>query len=388
MLVRKKNILLNAGARTSAQRKALLYYKTDPFFSNRLVDSYEHPNNKRIILMINILSRFGYSVDVIDRCATWGEISRLKSRHYHLYISDCSANTTPYHCYIMREFHLEKKIILATIMHADRQNQYSREAQDDFARRHPGVKIKPREITLEEGEKKVGQRYENMDAVIYMGNDWTRSTYSGLGIPCYPIVGTTSPRLEFRYDELPLRRADTFLFCSGSGLVQKGLDLVIDAFLQAPTLRLEIMAPEEEQFWNYFRPVIRNAANIRFHGFVRVASPRYDEITARAGFVISPSLYDGASTSVSTAMRKGLIPIVTPQTGIDIDGFGILILDRSVPGILKTLNEASSVSASELHQKSVKSYERSWRYTEGEFIQRFEFAINDIARDALLSRPI
>ena len=64
------NLIENITNNFKTTKKAALYYKTEPFFTN--VSNYVHTNNWEILQSIKILNERGYSVDLIDRsCHIW-----------------------------------------------------------------------------------------------------------------------------------------------------------------------------------------------------------------------------------------------------------------------------------------------------------------------------
>ena len=52
----KKNVVADL-YKNCNQKRALLYYKTDPLASSRLVKLYSHTNNAEIIIMLNLLKK-------------------------------------------------------------------------------------------------------------------------------------------------------------------------------------------------------------------------------------------------------------------------------------------------------------------------------------------
>ena len=98
----KKNVVLNIKlTRNKTDKKVFLYYKTDPLFSKRLINSGIHSNNYEIILIIKELNRLGFSVDLVDREAKVEQIKKLLNKKYDLYIGNAAGNSAKFHTYII-----------------------------------------------------------------------------------------------------------------------------------------------------------------------------------------------------------------------------------------------------------------------------------------------
>jgi hypothetical protein len=73
-------------------------------------------------------------------------------------------------------------------------------------------------------------------------------------------------------------------------------------------------------------------------------------------FTILPSCSEGMSSSIATCMYAGLIPLVSRETGVDINNSGAIFADNSIKTIEKTILSFSKLSASEIKKQSTESY--------------------------------
>ena len=110
-------------------------------------------------------------------------------------------------------------------------------------------------------------------------------------------------------------------------------------------------------------------------GFVNVASKEFDEITSKCSYVILLSASEGIATSVSTCMRRGLIPVVTRESGVDTGDFGYRIEDLSIDSIKKQISGISKSSKKEFIERSIKTYMDSFKYTQESFSFSFRKAL-------------
>jgi glycosyltransferase involved in cell wall biosynthesis len=112
-----------------------------------------------------------------------------------------------------------------------------------------------------------------------------------------------------------------FLWFGGSGWVHKGLDLVVEAFLQEPHLELVICGgslAEEDVFWRTYGREIEQAGNISYRGFLDPEGQEFESIVDSVCAVVYPSAAEGCSGAIVQCLHFGLIPIVTEITGLDV----------------------------------------------------------------------
>ena len=120
--------------------------------------------------------------------------------------------------------------------------------------------------------------------------------------------------------------------------MQKGLDLLLEVFPRLPDLHLWACGPfeREEEFCACYRRELYETPNIHPVGWVGVAEPQFAEIVRRCASVIHPTCSEGQPGSVVHCMHQGLIPLVTPEAGIDTEDFGVT-LDSDDLGALERL---------------------------------------------------
>ncbi len=200
---------------------------------------------------------------------------------------------------------------------------------------------------------------ECADFATILGNQFTESTYK---YACKPIFRVPLPSC-LTYPWFEGKDFDTcrknFMWFGSSGLVHKGLDLVIEAFMGMPEYNLTICGPiqEEKEFEDIYYHALYRTPNIRTMGWVDVNSDLFKKIANDCLAVIYPSCSEGGGGSVITCMQAGLIPIVSYETGVDVHDFGIILKSSSVDNIRETVYEISNLSDSELKQMAYKTWE-------------------------------
>lgn len=368
----KKNVVTGIGSNRVGCKRVLLYFKTDPLFSRRLRNAYVHTNNAEIITMLGIFNRLGFVVDLVDRDADWAEIEPLLANDYDIYLANAAGNSAPLHSEINARINARHRIFFAAGPEPGASNQLVEARHKEFERRTGCPCVLRR---LVEGDD-LNRRFEGMDAIFFVGNRFSQGTYTRHGLPSFRIYPSTSPQLQFDSFAIGGKRSDHFLYFGGNGLICKGLDLVLEAFDGLEGVTLDICAPASEaDFWQYYGPLLERNPQIRFHGFVQAGGETFSAITAAAAFQIFPGSAEGCATSVVTCMRRGVIPVTTYETGVDIDDYGVAIEDSSVAGIRALVTRLRDMEGGEMRRRVIDTYLASMEYTPERFARSFEAAL-------------
>lgn len=230
--------------------------------------------------------------------------------------------------------------------------------------------------------------YHFADAVIVTGNEHTASTYAPYTMsPVYPVSLFAFNTVNLNIDDKDYDVSKSkYLWFGGGSLVHKGLDLVIDYFLERPDLELHIGGniEREPRFCEYYMPKIKSSRNIDYHGFIDLRSEKFSDLMYETAFVIVPSCSEGGCASVLTPMvNGGLIPIVTPACGVDIEDYGIHIEGFQVKDIKNAITKSESLSVSEIMDRSHHILKKkSSEYSQDAFKERIHQAVS-----ACLSAP-
>ena len=369
---RKRNVIKDLGAPSVGQKRALLYLKTDPYFSKRLRDTYVHTNNAEILAMIEVFNRLGFVVDLVDRDASWFEVEPLLSNRYDVYLVNAAGNSAPLHGEINARIVAVRRIFFAAGPEPEACNRLNEARHAEFDRRTGVVCTRRRMV---KGDN-FAERFADMDAVFYIGNQFNEETYARHGLPCFRIYPSTSPKIRFDLPALKAKRSENFMYFGGNGLICKGLDLVLEAFDGLQGVTLDICCPDSEaDFWQHYRPLLARNPHIRFHGFIQAGGEKFSTITAAAAFQVFPGSAEGCATSVVTCMRRGVIPVTTYETGVDMGDFGFTISDASVAGIRNQVMRLKNLDAEEMRKRVVDTYLASMEYTPECFVRSFEAAL-------------
>lgn len=189
---------------------------------------------------------------------------------------------------------------------------------------------------------------------IILGNDVVKSTY--------PEAKTNFNLNAFFYKTLDINfkikdfksAKKNFLWFGGGGALHKGLDLLLEIFSKRNDISLHIcgLTKSEDKFIRYFEDKMK-LENIYNYGFVDIKSNVFRELMYKCAFTIMPSISEGGAVSTLTTMGNGgLIPIVSKNTGLDINSFGYLHNNNESEEIENKINFVLSLSEKDIIIKS------------------------------------
>ena len=224
---------------------------------------------------------------------------------------------------------------------------------------------------------------EYADYITLLGNEFTRSTYSYANKPIFPLP-VPMPNIyslpgNRDFDKLKNR----FIWLGSEGLVHKGLDLVLEVFSELPDCHLTVCGPldhpNEQDFKQAYFHELYELPNIHTVGWVDVSSQQFVDIASDCSALIYPSCSEGQAGSVITCLQAGIIPLISYESGVDVNGFGIIIKECSHEKIKDTVLKISTMPNQELEEMSRKAYEYvSLNHSKEKYLAEFEKIITKL----------
>lgn len=354
--------------------RAAMYYKTEPLVSGI---KYHHTNNWEIVRAIQILNSKGFVVDLIDR--TNGDWS--PTHKYDLFLGLGVGNSGRRFAEYARRSGASKKILLAMGPQPDVSNERVLARYDAF-RERTGVAAPPmRTVTDVMGDSFL-RIIENTDYIFNIGEEGTESYNSFLKYekPVFNFYPAISPNVSFENSWLTTRDRNSFLCFAGNGLICKGVDVVVEAFLKHPDMNLHICGPIEKSFFDYYGQKIEESKNITYHGFIDPGGSKFNELASICSFVVFNSSAEGCCTSVATAMKAGLVPIINSWTGIKIEECGISIHESNdnISSTISAINLGAALKESEYNLFVNKTLEKSKLFSQESFTESYHKAISRV----------
>ncbi len=244
------------------------------------------------------------------------------------------------------------KILHADTAHFTYHNPAQERRRQDLQRRR-GVSL-ANDKTLPENAA-----VEHADLVTLLGNKFTQSTYAFAGKPMFRIPIS----VPFEYPDINDKDFSTvrrrFLWFGSSGLVHKGLDLVLEAFAGLGNdYHLTVRGPvhREKDFERAYCRELYQTPNIHTHGWIDVSGAEFLELARETCGLVYPSCSEGGGGSVLTCMHAGIIPLINHEVSVDMDAArNVELKDCTVEGIRKAVVELASRPATELAEMSQKA---------------------------------
>jgi glycosyltransferase involved in cell wall biosynthesis len=150
------------------------------------------------------------------------------------------------------------------------------------------------------------------------------------------------------------------MWFASRGMVHKGLDLVLEAFAELPEYQLTVIGPveDEPEFVNLYRRELYHTPNIRCAGWLDKGNKQFKEVLDQSVGHIFTSCSESGATGVFETMVGGVIPIVTYESSVDVEDYGIFLKDSSIEEIKEGVKMVAAMPASELKRRARKAWER------------------------------
>jgi glycosyltransferase involved in cell wall biosynthesis len=124
----------------------------------------------------------------------------------------------------------------------------------------------------------------------------------------------------------------TFTYVSSSIGLRKGFDTIVALTDQLNGTNLPyklniIGLPSTKYYEKALKKLVaENPKTATWHGWVDSVSKEYDRLLEESDFIVYPSIEEGQAGTVIDAIRRGVVPIVSSNTGIDFSPLGTLEL--------------------------------------------------------------
>jgi glycosyltransferase involved in cell wall biosynthesis len=335
-----------ANRSSDLRKRALLLYLSRPFYTKeKALKKVHHSNLQQVLKIADAFVTLGYIVDVVD----WLDNSFKPQKNYDVFFGmhhgyERISQLLPSTC---------KKVYYATGAYWQFENAAEEKRLKDLKKRRGcDLKVPPRLAP--------NTWVEKVDAVVVMGNEFTAGTYNGKNQHIYRIDNTPLVPFEVNLNEKDFAASRTnFLAFPSTGLLHKGLDLLLESFADMKDLDLWVCGPlhasTEAEFIKEYSKELFNTSNIHPIGWTDIYTASFRNIVSRCGFIIFPSCAEGIATGVLTCMRCGLIPVVSKETGIDTGDFGVTLKTCGIDEIKTTITALSQISETEMKQRAERA---------------------------------
>jgi len=338
-----------------AKKNALVSYITAPVRMGPQYQPFMFSNAGIARSMVKILVEMGYVVDLID----WNCMDFESDKVYDLFIGHAGANWE----YLSRNVVGQAvKVYFATGIYW---RQFNRREAERFAglERRRGVRL-PYDRWIQCSEEFA---CHDTDGIVCLGNSHAARSYRQFPVcfhlnnGCYADDHYNASGKDFECG----RRH--FLYFGSGGNVHKGLDLLVEAFMQLDA-ELWCAGHVERRFADVYRGILTGHPNIHFVDWVELRSPLFYKLMSLCNSTVFVSCAEGSPGGVVECMNQGLIPIVNRDANIDVGDSGVMLADDSVEEIVRVVREVMAQPTDWHRERSMKARQAALQdYSQGVF---------------------
>jgi len=329
--------------KTHYSQNALLSFLTFNFEKENI--NYQHTNKHECIAIAEILSEFGYNVDLVN----YDLVDFIPNEEYSLIVGF----GLPIENILYKNQKKSFKLILY-------RNGCSQEVSDPIAisRIH---KIYKETGFLLAGSTRIFPfslklQHAFADLLLVLGNNFVKTSFFD-STQCkielinlfYFDVGQIDVNIK------SFKHNGNYLWFGSIGAIHKGLDLLLKYFELYPTKILYICGfnASEEKFMHLFKQELE-LPNIINKGFIDLHSEEMKEILIKCSAVVLPSVSEGGGGAILNVIAAGgLIPIITKNVGLDFDQNEIIINDFTLESIIEAFSEFEKLDDDQLKSRSI-----------------------------------
>ena len=228
---------------------------------------------------------------------------------------------------------------------------------------------------------------EAADSILLFGNSRTLESYTRHGIPAGKVRRMNfgvDLRAESPEDRVGNARPPTRILYSASEIgLRKGFDIVASLTDEVNLGRLggHLHIAGAASYPHYQAKLDelleRLGPHVTNHGWLPAASDSYRRLLDSCDYLLFPSLEEGQAGTVLDAMARGVVPLISPNCGVDFAPLGFCELQLESANNRALLMEAFALPPTErgnLREKTIEYYDESH---EG-FGDRLESTLDDV----------
>jgi hypothetical protein len=340
-----ENKILKNVYHTNFQKAVLISYLRAPFLSDI---TYSHTNYTECKTAADIFNELEYNVDVVEYTENQYEIDFSQ---YNIVYG--------FGCQFERVFFSEHAEKVIKIMYSTGCNAF-------YAHNKSALRVneafQKTGLLMPQSTRVVDYfwtfQYINSDLIIALGNNFVAQTYrtTNPAVNVLPVNAFYFDVFDIDIDKKEFETArKNFLWFGSSGLLHKGLDIVIDIFAKRSDINLHICGAfkGEKKFFNYYGPIIDACPNITDHGFVDIYSETFKDIMLTCGSFIFPSVSEGGAVSALNVIANGgLIPIISEAAGLDLDEIGYVFSEINENSIVEQIGKVLNMNENDFIDKA------------------------------------
>lgn len=370
------------------------YMLTDWFLKNINID-YTNPNQKRVLICYTYLPRHDQHIFHANKIHLMQIIRYFIKKDYCIDLANHAdsylskqVSCTKYDIIfgqgslyeeVCKQKTIPVRINFITENHPTTVSEKYKERISYFKMRHPNINTN---AAVERRNIFTINQFSNSTHGILMNSSFNKLNFKEFSfLKCITSNALTYDNINFADDEFAHcieQTKNNILWFGASGLIHKGLDILIDAVKYMPNVTLNCYGIDTREYKLFNKLKSKNTHN---KGTINVASENFlKEVVFKHNFVIFPSCSEGMSTGIATCMSYGIIPIITPETGFERAPYIFELQDYSVENLINMINKCITMPNEEI----IKLRKECREYALHQFsIQHFDVQFNEIMNEIL-----
>ena len=317
-------------------KKALLSYVSEPFFKSQ-EPSLFNPYGTSITIA-RVLNELGYEVDIIN---LWDVGYKIR-KDYDLFFGHCNFNFKE----ISKQ--LSKKTVKIFYINTAPYNSFDSQSEKRYSRF-----IKSRNINNNINFKRIqNSDYDSFkiaDKIISLGKRTTELIEEEFQNKTFYINNAIYP-INYKKQPIQIKNNSNFIFQSGtSGNIQKGTDIVIEAFSKLINQHLFIDCKLEADILKYYSKELKRK-NIHYIYYARKNKWLRKQFYKNINFSIGTGILTGQNTAFISSLHYGFVPIMTESMDININEKKLFFKSEKIDDLVFKIKEVSNYKEDEMER--------------------------------------
>jgi GT2 family glycosyltransferase len=248
------------------------------------------------------------------------DIATIKGQYFDIFVG-----VAPRFEQIAKRISVKHKILFAVNMHPSERNKMLRSFKESASLPAEAVS------SWEYADEKVAPRILGYaDDIICVGNVAVINSYFKHGVKKNRIKPVNYSVGEATTKPSTVSGPKKFLYVASEIGLRKGFDVVYDIFaakaVQKEDFVLTIVGLPSTDYYEKKIKKLQSllGKKVVYKGWIDSATKEYEKLLEAQTYVVFPSLEEGQAGSVLDAMRRGVVPVISANSGIDFSPLGLL----------------------------------------------------------------
>jgi hypothetical protein len=187
------------------------------------------------------------------------------------------------------------------------------------------------------------------DVVVCLGKETAR-TFEPVARRVVAVNNSAFIQALQRPSAITERMRRSFYYQGGPGNVQKGLDLLIEAFAAEPDFHFYFDSTIDAELLKTYGRELRRP-NLHYSKWSTDIPGGEARLVQKCAFLIHAGMNSGQSTALVGNLAHGFVPVVTRESNLGLDEVSVPIASATVPDIRAAIRTAAQLPAEEIARR-------------------------------------